>query len=147
MPSLQHMGGLLHLKHMHGQGTHRIDLQVQTLTGWRRPAPGSMLRWTLLRKGTMKASLWGLNSTALLNLHARLQRNQRLPVLSVKMLTRGEHDDHTYACALNVYMFPTTLGVQEIQHLLGSSAGQKKPLTTERKLRRLSSDSQKPRPS
>lgn len=99
-------GWLAAFEIMHGQGTRRVGLQIQTHTDWRRPAPGSMLRWTLLKKGTMKASLWGLNSTALLNLHARLLRNQHLPVLSVKMPTRGEHDWQYYTCALNVHLYP-----------------------------------------
>ena len=105
MPTLQHMGGLLRLKYYIDKENMELDMQVQTHMDWRRPATGSMLKWTQLRRGTTKASLWGLSSIALQNMHARLLKNQRLPVLSVNKLTRGEHDWHDCACALIVYRF------------------------------------------
>lgn len=77
---------------MHVSGKWKLDLHIQIHMDWRSRATGSMLRWTLWRKGTMKASRWGLNSIVLPNLHARLLRNQRLPVLSAKKLTRGERN-------------------------------------------------------
>ena len=131
------MGGLLHLKMCIDKENKELDLQVQSHMDWRKPATRSMLRWTRLRRGTTKASLWDLSSIALQNMHARLLRNQRLPVLSVKKLTRGEHARHKCACALIIYMF-LKISVQSTQTFLANCAGQKRLLTTERKLRRLS---------
>lgn len=38
----------------------------------------------------MEASLWGLSSVVLLNLHVRLLRSLRQPVPLVRMLTKGQ---------------------------------------------------------
>lgn len=83
---------------------HELLLQARIHMDWKILDSAGMLKLIQLRRDTMKASPWDLNSTVLLSLHARPLRNLHLPVHSAKRLTRGQsHLPHGVLLLLNFW--------------------------------------------